>query len=102
MVDPLLRAAIALLVLGVAAIAFAVSFEAIRAFAITSGAFPPALGWCAPLLVDTFTAATTLVILSRARHAHDLARRSKPIIIRGHPKMEIECLGREWHLQKLV
>ncbi len=67
MVDPLLRAAIALLVLGVAAIAFAVSFEAIRAFAISSGAFPPALGWCAPLLVGSFTAATTLVILSRAR-----------------------------------
>jgi hypothetical protein len=67
LVDPLLRAAIAVLVLGVAAIAFAVSFEAIRAFAISSGAFPPALGWCAPLLVDSFTAATTLVILSRAR-----------------------------------
>jgi hypothetical protein len=67
LVDPLLRAAIALLVLGVATIAFVVSFEAIRAFAITSGAFPASLGWCAPLLVDSFTAAATLVILSRAR-----------------------------------
>jgi hypothetical protein len=41
LVDPLLRVAIALLVLGMATIAFAVSFGAIRAFAISSGAFPP-------------------------------------------------------------
>jgi len=65
--DPILRAATAALVVGVAALAFTVSFEAIRAFAITSGAFPPRLGWCAPLLVDTFIAAATLVILSRSR-----------------------------------
>jgi hypothetical protein len=55
-----------MLVLGVAVLAFAVSFEAISAFAVATGAFPPALGWCAPLLVDTFTAAATLVIWSRS------------------------------------
>jgi hypothetical protein len=63
----LLRAVTILLVLGVAGLAFVVSFEAISAFAVATGAFPPALGWCAPLLVDTFTAAATLVIWSRSR-----------------------------------
>jgi hypothetical protein len=53
-------------VLGVAGLAFVVSFEAISAFAVATGAFPPTLGWCAPLLVDTFTAAATLVIWSRS------------------------------------
>lgn len=63
----MLRSATAGLVLSVAALGFVVSFEAISAFAVTTGAFPAALGWCAPLLVDSFTAAATLVILSRAR-----------------------------------
>jgi len=54
-------------VLGVAALGFVVSFEAISEFAVATGAFPSSLGWCAPLLVDSFTAAATLVILSRAR-----------------------------------
>lgn len=65
--DRLLRRATAGLVLGVAALGFVVSFEAISEFAVTTGAFPSSLGWCAPLLVDSFTAAATLVILSRAR-----------------------------------
>jgi hypothetical protein len=64
--ERLLRALTILLVLGVAGLAFVVSFEAISAFAVASGAFPPALGWCAPLLVDTFTAAATLVVWSRS------------------------------------
>lgn len=63
----MLRGATAGLVLGVAALGFVVSFEAISEFAVTTGAFPSSLGWCAPLLVDSFTAAATLVILSRAR-----------------------------------
>lgn len=65
--DRVLRGATAGLVLGVAALGFVVSFEAISEFAVTTGAFPSSLGWCAPLLVDSFTAAATLVILSRAR-----------------------------------
>lgn len=63
----MLRGTTAGLVLGVAALGFVVSFEAISAFAVSTGAFPASLGWCAPLLVDSFTAAATLVILSRAR-----------------------------------
>jgi hypothetical protein len=51
------------LVFAVAALAFVVSFEAISAFAVQVGAFPPGLRYCAPLLVDSFTAAATLVIL---------------------------------------
>jgi hypothetical protein len=51
------------LVLAVAALAFVVSFEAISAFAVQVGAFPSGLRYCAPLLVDSFTAAATLVIL---------------------------------------
>jgi hypothetical protein len=51
------------LVLAVAVLAFVVSFEAISAFAVAVGAFPPGLRYCAPLLVDSFTAAATLVIL---------------------------------------
>jgi uncharacterized protein DUF2637 len=51
------------LVFAVAALAFVVSFEAISAFAVQVGAFPHALRYCAPLLVDSFTAAATLVIL---------------------------------------
>jgi hypothetical protein len=65
--ERLLRALTILLVLGVAGLAFVVSFEAISAFAVTTGAFPASLGWCAPLLVDTFTAAATLVVWSRSR-----------------------------------
>jgi hypothetical protein len=65
--ERLLRALTILLVLGMAGLAFVVSFEAISAFAVATGAFPPALGWCAPLLVDTFTAAATLVVWSRSR-----------------------------------
>jgi hypothetical protein len=64
--ERLLRALTILLVLGVAGLAFVVSFEAISAFAVGTGAFPPALGWCAPLLVDTFTASATLVVWSRS------------------------------------
>jgi len=66
MAERLLRALTILLVLGVAGLAFVVSFEAISAFAVTTGAFPASLGWCAPLLVDTFTAAATLVVWSRS------------------------------------
>jgi hypothetical protein len=62
----MLRALTIMLVLGIAGLAFVVSFEAISAFAVATGAFPPALGWCAPLLVDTFTAAATLVVWSRS------------------------------------
>jgi hypothetical protein len=51
------------LVLAVAVLAFVVSFEAISAFAVQVGAFPSSLRYCAPLLVDSFTAAATLVIL---------------------------------------
>ena len=51
------------LVFAVAALAFVVSFEAISDFAVQVGAFPPSLRYCAPLLVDSFTAAATLVIL---------------------------------------
>jgi hypothetical protein len=51
------------LVFTVAALAFVVSFEAISDFAVQVGAFPPGLRYCAPLLVDSFTAAATLVIL---------------------------------------
>lgn len=56
-----------LLVAGIAAIAFAVSFEAISQYAVAVGAFPRPLRYCAPLLVDAFTVAAGLVILARAR-----------------------------------
>jgi hypothetical protein len=56
-----------LLVGTIAAIAFAVSFEAISQYAVAVGAFPHSLRYCAPLLVDAFTVAAGLVILARAR-----------------------------------
>jgi len=56
-----------LLVGTIAAIAFAVSFEAISQYAVQVGAFPRSLRYCAPLLVDAFTVAAGLVILARAR-----------------------------------
>jgi hypothetical protein len=59
--DPLLRRglvavvlAIATVVVGVAAAAFFLSFEAIRAFAKHSGGIAPQHAWLAPLLVDSF------------------------------------------------
>jgi hypothetical protein len=55
--------AASVLVFAVAVLAFVVSFEAISSFAVAVGAFPPGLRYCAPLLVDSFTAAATLVIL---------------------------------------
>jgi hypothetical protein len=60
-----LVAALTALVLAIAALAYVVSFEAIRAFAIESAAFPAELAWSAPLLVDSFTTAASLVILWR-------------------------------------
>jgi hypothetical protein len=51
--------------LAIAALAYVVSFEAIRAFAIETAAFPAELAWSAPLLVDSFTTAASLVILWR-------------------------------------
>jgi hypothetical protein len=57
--------ALTALVLAIAALAYVVSFEAIRAFAIETAAFPPELAWSAPLLVDSFTTAASLVILWR-------------------------------------
>jgi hypothetical protein len=55
--------AVAALVLAIAALAYLVSFEAISDFAVQVGAFPAGLRWCAPLLVDSFTTAATLVVL---------------------------------------
>jgi Protein of unknown function (DUF2637) len=60
-----LVAALTGLVLAIAALAYVVSFEAIRAFAVETAAFPPELAWSAPLLVDSFTTAASLVILWR-------------------------------------
>jgi Protein of unknown function (DUF2637) len=60
-----LVAALTALVLAIAALAYVVSFEAIRAFAIETAAFPAELAWSAPLLVDSFTSAASLVILWR-------------------------------------
>jgi hypothetical protein len=60
-----LVAALTALVLAIAALAYVVSFEAIRAFAIETAAFPPELAWSMPLLVDSFTTAASLVILWR-------------------------------------
>jgi hypothetical protein len=60
-----LVAALIALVLAIAALAYVVSFEAIRAFAIETAAFPAELAWSAPLLVDSFTTAASLVILWR-------------------------------------
>ncbi|HEV8653478.1 MAG TPA: DUF2637 domain-containing protein [Actinomycetes bacterium] len=57
--------ALSALVLAIGALAYLVSFEAIRAFATQTAAFPPRLAWTAPLLVDSFTTAATLVILWR-------------------------------------
>jgi hypothetical protein len=62
-----LRTTTALLVGAIAALAFLVSFEAISDYAVRVGAFSPGLRWAAPLLVDTFTVAATLVILARSR-----------------------------------
>jgi hypothetical protein len=52
-------------VLAIAALAYVVSFEAISAFAVETAAFPASLAWSAPLLVDSFTTAASLVILWR-------------------------------------
>jgi Protein of unknown function (DUF2637) len=60
-----LVAALTALVLAIAALAYVVSFEAISAFAVETAAFPPELAWSAPLLVDSFTTAASLVILWR-------------------------------------
>jgi hypothetical protein len=67
MSDRTLRTLTWLLVGAIALIAFAVSFEAISAYAVAVGAFPRPLRWCAPLLVDAFTVAACLVILVRSR-----------------------------------
>jgi hypothetical protein len=50
------------LVLAIGALTELVSFQAIRAFVIQTAAFPARLAWTAPLLVDSFTTAATLVI----------------------------------------
>src|SRR5512133_2264737 len=47
------------LVLGIGAVAFFVSFEAIKAYARKSQGIAPEHDWAAPLLVDTFIAVAT-------------------------------------------
>jgi len=64
--DRVVLAAAGVLVATVAVLAFLVSFDAISTYAIQTGAFPPGLGWAAPLLVDTFTVAATLVVYARS------------------------------------
>lgn len=61
-----IRRLTALLVLGVACLAFAVSFEAIRDYAAHSGAVAPQLAWVIPLLVDTFIVVASLAIWLRS------------------------------------
>jgi hypothetical protein len=61
-----LRRLTAILVLGIATLAFVVSFEAIREYAERSGAVTPALAWVIPLLVDTFIIVASLAIWLRS------------------------------------
>jgi uncharacterized protein DUF2637 len=61
-----IRRLTAILVLGVACLAFAVSFEAIRDYAASSGAVAPQLAWVIPLLVDTFIVVASLAIWLRS------------------------------------
>lgn len=61
-----IRRLTAVLVLGVACLAFAVSFEAIRDYAANSGAVAPQLAWVIPLLVDTFIVVASLAIWLRS------------------------------------
>jgi Protein of unknown function (DUF2637) len=67
--------AMAAVVVGVAAAAFFLSFEAIRAFAKHSGGIAPEHAWLAPLLVDSFIFVASAADLwfaatSTARDAH--------------------------------
>jgi hypothetical protein len=66
MTEPRLRAIVSALVAAIAALAFLVSFRAISQFAVQTGAFPPSLGWAAPLLVDSFTLAASIEVLRSA------------------------------------
>jgi hypothetical protein len=66
MTERRLRAIVTSLVAAIAALAFLVSFRAISEFAVTTGAFPHALGWAAPLLVDSFTLAASIEVLRSA------------------------------------
>jgi hypothetical protein len=54
--------ALSALVLTIGALAYLVSFEAIRAFAIQTAAFPSRLAWTAPLLVDSFATAVSVAL----------------------------------------
>jgi hypothetical protein len=65
-VDRVLRAGVGVLVASVAALAFLVSFESIKAYAVHVGAFTPRHGWAAPLLVDSFVVAGSLAGLRRS------------------------------------
>jgi hypothetical protein len=58
--------AAAVLMLGVAALAFVVSFEAIRSFAARSGAVSPGLSWAIPPLVDATIVMASLVLFNRS------------------------------------
>jgi hypothetical protein len=55
--------AAAVLAVGIAALGYLVSFEAISAFVVRIGALPERLRWCGPLLVDTFITLATLVLV---------------------------------------
>jgi hypothetical protein len=55
--------AVAVLAAGLAGLGYLVSFEAISAFVVRIGALPERLGWCGPLLVDTFITLATLFLV---------------------------------------
>jgi Protein of unknown function (DUF2637) len=76
--------ALTALVLAIASLAYVVSFEAIRAFAIETAAFPPELAWSAPLLVDSFTTAATAVSVA-LNVAHAPRPASRPAVRRPAP-----------------
>jgi Protein of unknown function (DUF2637) len=56
--------------LGVGAVAFFTSFEAIRAYAKGSGGITPAHAWAIPLLVDSFIVIATGAELWLGRASH--------------------------------
>jgi len=58
--------AAAFLMLGIASLAFVVSFEAIKSFAAKSGAVSPGMAWAIPPLVDATIVMASLVLFSRS------------------------------------
>jgi hypothetical protein len=78
--NKILAATTATLMVAVATLAFVVSFEQIRLYALSTGTVSPSLSWCIPFLVDLPILMASLKWLERSVHG-EKARMAQGVLV---------------------